>query len=155
MTVIARRIASVPARSAVDTWSVIVDLIAPDPSSDARSDLEAVAGVAQTMIASEVSGPFVIFGSGPRVRIYCVFGDDALTDDGVNENPLPDAPTDGDWHLSIPCPSEDLDWVQRKLASAPRVSARDQDAAVEEDSTAAGTAHIQRLAVDKTAFFRS
>lgn len=155
MTILARRVTSVPARSAVDTWSAIVDLIAPDPSSPARSNLALAAGVAHSLIASEVSGPFVVFGSGPRVKIYCVYGDDALMDDEVSENPLPHDPTDGDWHLSIPCPFEDLEWVERKLSSSTRVSARDEGAAVSDEAEAESARRTYGLRVDEGAFFRS
>jgi hypothetical protein len=153
MTVYARRIASVPARSAVETWSAVVELIAPDPSSSARSDLAAAAGIAHSVIASEVEGPFVLFGEGPRVRVYCVYGDDALLDDDVNENPLPHDPTEGDWHLSMPCPPEDLEWVQRKLVSSTRVSARDENADVD-DGGYAESKSPKGLTVDQDAFFR-
>lgn len=154
MTVLSRRIASVPARSAVDTWSAMVELLAPDPSSPARQDLAAAAGVAHAVIASEVAGPFVVYGSGPRVRIYCVYGDDALMEDESNESPLPHDPTNGEWHLSIPSPPDDLEWVQRKLASSARVSARDENAGVDDDGDSESARRSQGLEVDQDSFFR-
>jgi hypothetical protein len=127
VTVIARRFASVPERSAVDTWNAIVELIAPDPRSTARTELAAVAGVACSLIASEMSAPIVAYGSGPRLRIYCLFGDDAIEGDNVSEGALTYVPTEGDWRMSLPCPEEELGWVQKSLRSSTRVSARDED----------------------------
>lgn len=127
MTVIARRFASVPERSAVDTWNAIVELIAPDPKSSARSELAAVAGVACSLIASEMSAPIVVYGSGPRLRIYCLYGDVAIEGDSVSEGALTYVPTEGDWRMSLPCPEEELEWVQKSLRSSARVSARDED----------------------------
>lgn len=125
--VVARRVASTPSRTASETWSRIVGLLAPDAKSSARAELEKVAGVACSSISSEApkSDAFVVLGSGPRVRVYCVFGDDAITGDGVNEDPLQVSPTAADWAMSIPCPPEDLKWSQDKLAAvSSRVTAR-------------------------------
>ena len=79
------------------------------------------------LIASEATKdcPIVVHGGGPRVRVYCVFGDDALTGDGVDESSLVATPTDGDWAMSIPCLAEDLSWCRGELASVSnRVTAR-------------------------------
>ena len=46
MTVFARRIVAAPVRTASDTWAAIVDLLAPEPNSQARSELLGIAGVA-------------------------------------------------------------------------------------------------------------
>lgn len=121
--VVARTIASIPQRTATDTWGQIVDLIAPDAISAARKDLDAVAGIACTCITDESlrDDPVVVHGNGPRVRVYCVYGDDAIEGDGVNDQPLSFVPTEGDWKLSLPCNEEDLPWVSRSLA---RVSSR-------------------------------
>ena len=50
MTIVARTFSSIPKRSAVDTWSAIVKLLAPKASSAARKELESVAGIASSLI---------------------------------------------------------------------------------------------------------
>jgi hypothetical protein len=135
VTVIARRFASVPERSAVDTWNAIVELIAPEPNSGARNDLAAVAGVACSLIASELSAPIVVYGSGPRLRMYCLYGDDAIEGDNVAEGALTYVPTEGDWRMSLPCPEEELEWVQTSLRSSARVSARHEDEEVDDEKS--------------------
>ncbi|HEX8674875.1 MAG TPA: hypothetical protein VF710_23450 [Longimicrobium sp.] len=155
MTVVARRLASVPARSAVDTWDAIVELIAPDPKSSARTDLNAAAGVACSLIAGEMSAPIVVYGSGPRLRVYCLYGDAAIDGDDVTEGPLTYVPTEGDWHMSLPCPEEELDWVQRRLRSSMRVSARDDRSEVgDEKSEDRGARGDGAPVVDLDAFLR-
>lgn len=135
MTVVARTFASVPARSAIETWKAIVELIAPDPQSPARSELDRVQGVSCSIIASEMRVPIVVHGGGcPRVRIYCVYGDDAIEGEGVRETALSFIPTEGDWRMSLPCPTEELEWVCASLRSSARVSARDEDEPVAEEA---------------------
>lgn len=127
ITVVARTVASIPARAATDTWDVIVGLIAPDERSAARRELAAIAGVACSLISDEAlrEDALVVYGAGPRVRIYAVYGDDAVTGDSVREDGLSFDPTDGNWRMSLPCPPEDLPWVERSLARvSTRVSAR-------------------------------
>lgn len=155
MTVIARRFASVPERSAVDTWNAIVELVAPDPRSSARTELAAVAGVACSLIASEMSAPIVVYGSGPRLRIYCLYGDNAIEGDNVSEGALTYVPTEGDWRMSLPCPEEELEWVQKSLRSSARVSARDEDEDVDDEkSEDRGVRGVGAPTVNLDAFLR-
>ena len=157
-TVVSRTVASTPERTASQTWAKITALLAPDASSPARAELERVAGVAASAISSESpkDDPFVVYGGGPRVRVYCAFGDDAVAEDGVNEDALAEPPTKGDWQLSMPVPPEDLDWSQKKLkALSSRVTARavgddvpDKDAKEQKRESAGAQ-------VDREEFFRS
>tara|TARA_E500000318_G_scaffold14854_4_gene14833 strand:- start:46755 stop:47228 length:474 start_codon:yes stop_codon:yes gene_type:complete len=155
-TVIARRIASTPVRTASQTWELIVDLLAPSSDSDARRELEMAAGAACSSISSEATkdAPIVIWGAGPRVRVYCVFDDDAITGDRVNEAMLSRCPTDGDWSMSIPCLPEDIDWSKKKLASvSSRITARSRDDDVDGDDSSESTA--SGLSVNVEEFMQS
>lgn len=127
MSVVARRIKSIPARSASDTWLVIVDLLAAD-ATDARDELLRVDGIASCLISSEAikDTPIVVRGKGPCIRVYGLYGEDAIVGDNANEAQLATCPTDGDWSMSLPAPTEDLEWVQQALAKrSARVTARD------------------------------
>lgn len=152
-TVMARRVASTPERTASETWQAIVEILAPDPGSNARVELAKVAGVACSAISSEApkDAAFVVWGGGPRVRVYCVFGDDAITRDGVNEEALPESPTQGDWKMSIPCPPEDLKWSQTKLASvSTRISARSiEDDIPDQNKKSAASARALTIKVEE------
>lgn len=163
MTIVARTLISIPERSAGATWESIVQLIAPDVGSAARAELAAVAGVACSCIADETlsNDPLVVHGVGPRLRVYALYGDDAIEGDGANESALSYVPTDGDWKMSIACLPDDLEWVQRSLkAVSARVTARALGAAVAGDDTedadgaSKAASGVASLAVNRDAFFR-
>lgn len=128
MTVVARRLASIPVRLASDTWLRVIDLVAP-MNAAARAELLRVTGVACSVIAREAvkDSPIVVAGKGPRVRLYCVYGEEAIEGHNVDETALPDSPAESNsWSLSLPCPADDLPWVQSSLKRlSSRVTARD------------------------------
>ena len=155
-TVITRTIASTPKRTATETWKVIVSLLAPDQKSAARLELEKVAGVAASSIASEAprDDGFIVYGNGPQVRVYCVFGEDAASGDGVDEDSFQEAPAGGDWRMSMPCLSEDLEWTVKKLRDISfRVTARaiGENVTTAQPQTAGASAE---LAVDLKEFLK-
>ncbi len=126
MTVLARVVRATPHRSAGEAWDVIVGLLAPNGGA-ARDELMKVAGVATSLIAAEAPkvDKMVVWGGGPRVRISCVYDEDAITGDNASETKLARSPTDGDWSMSLPCPEDDLTWVQAALAKkSTRITAR-------------------------------
>lgn len=129
MTVVARRIASVPTRLATSTWERVVELIAPRNEA-AQRELASVLGVASSLITREAmkDSPVIVSGKGPRLRLYCVYGDDAITGENVNEAAIPESPAETDtWAVSLPCPSDDLSWIRHALkAQSSRITARDQ-----------------------------
>jgi len=156
VTVIARKVRSTPERNTTETWDVIVDLLAPDASSVAAAELRRVSGIAGALICSEAMGadPAVATGSGPRVRIYCLHGEEAIDGEDANEKPLAQCPTDGDWGLSLPCPEEDLPWISAELS---RLSERVRARAIGEpvETASPNTRGGSGAVVDKKAFFRS
>lgn len=162
MSVVARTFVSVPQRSASDTWEMIVDLIAPHVGSPARRELCSVAGVACSCIADQAlaDDALVVHGAGPRLRVYALYGDDAIEGDKSSESALSFVPTDGDWQMSIPCLLDDLEWVQRSLrAVSNRVTARAVGEQLaedgEQDKTSTGrTGAIAPFVVDRDSFFR-
>jgi hypothetical protein len=152
-TVLARRVASTPVRTAVQTWTRIVEIIAPDPESPARKELSRVAGTACASIASEApkEAPMVICGGGLRVRVYCAFDEDAITQEGVNEDALPKVPTEGDWRMSIPFLAEDVMWSGASLSGvSSRILARSVDDEIDEDEPLAASA----LSINLTEFLK-
>lgn len=128
MSVVSRRIRSTPVRSSSDTWEQIVGLLAPDEKSSAHKELQSVSGVSSSLITSEAMKEAAITcsGKGPRVRVYCLYDEAAILGEDANEATLQHCPTEGDWHVSLPCPAEDLDWVTKALErQSTRITARD------------------------------
>jgi hypothetical protein len=154
MTVVGRVVRATPHRSAFEAWEVIVSLLAPNGGA-ARDELMKIAGIATSLIASEApkDDKMVVWGGGPRVRISCIYDEDAITGDNASETKLARSPTDNDWSMSLPCPEDDLRWVQAALArKSTRITVRklgeklDTDA--DEDSGATSAT------IDKEAFLR-
>lgn len=128
MTTLARRLASIPTRLASDTWQQVVKLVAPTNTA-AQHELLNVTGIASSLITREAmkDSPIVVAGDGPRVRLYCLYGEKAIEGTGLNEAPLPNSPAESDtWTVSLPCPRDDLSWIQDSLKRlSSRITARD------------------------------
>jgi hypothetical protein len=159
MTVVARRVVSTPVRTASETWSVITTLLAPK-DGPGRNELTKISGVACSLIASEAMeyDAIVVYGNGPRVRVYCLFGEAAMSADGKNEDALVTCPTENDWSLSLPCLAEDLAWVKSELARlSSRITARELGDTVPEEEAKTSNASVLRptSSINEDAFFRS
>jgi hypothetical protein len=138
-----REIASIPVRSAGETWQAIVDLITRQGSVDADT-LKAAASVMESLIADEhpATVPIVVSGEGPRLVIYCLYNEAAMEAgkdiDSINWNP-----TGGTgWRMSAPAEASDVDWMNNTLKSrAPRITvhdAADQPADADDAKASAG-----------------
>jgi hypothetical protein len=103
-----------------------------------------------------MTSPVVGWGAGPRVRIYCLYNEDAVEGDDANETALSFDPTDGDWYMSLPCPAEDLSWVQNALkGKSKRVTARDMETLLDSDEEESSKKSANETVVDLEAFFKS
>jgi hypothetical protein len=74
-----RNIASIPVRSAAETWQTIITLITGAGSVDVDS-LTKAASVMESLIADEhpANVPIVLSGSGPRLVIYLLYNENAM-----------------------------------------------------------------------------
>lgn len=137
MTVIARRIASVPVRTSVDTWTAVVDLLTPSGGA-VRAELEAVTNIAAVLISEEYTrdAPIVVTPPrGARIRIYTVHGLDAV-DARDDEAPLAARPLDEPgWTMSLPCGVDDIDDIRGALAAHPNISVRDTTEGITVEAT--------------------
>ena len=139
---IRRTIASVPARSAKETWRAIVDLVTGDGTVD-RQQLDAASSIMESVIADEVPAavPIVFKGAGPRVLIYCLYNENAM-EAGLDIDSLAANPTSGDWRATAPCEDGDLDWMSKALETrAPRITVHAADQPPEDEQTAAEQEH--------------
>ncbi len=144
-TVVGRKFRSVPHRDALGTWTAISDLLTCGNAGAARKELDAVAGIAANLIAdlAPKDEPIVVTCDGPRTRIYCLYDDDALDDSDSNEDALGFDPLNGDWRISLPCPADDLKWVQGALGKhGSRITARGPDATPAADQPGAKQADV-------------
>lgn len=158
-SVIARRIIATPSRHASEAWAKIVSLIAPIQGSAARTELESVAGIASSLISDEAfkDAPAVVRGKGPRVRFYCIYGEDAISGEDASEAALATVPTEAEWKMSLPCPADDLAWVQAALAKkSTRITARDMSESVtdEDEDNQSQDSTAKAVTINREAFFR-
>lgn len=155
-TVIRRTVRATPYRTGAETWTFICNLLAEQGTSP-RSELERVAGIAEQLLCSESpkSAPIVVYGTGPRVRIYCLYDEDALTEDDANEYSLPFDPTDGEWKMSIPAEEDDVNWANAEFKRhSARIAARGKNEPLEEDEDEEKTQGQTAPAVNEGAFLR-
>jgi hypothetical protein len=156
-TVASRTFRSNPERDASQTWNAIVDLLTQGKTGAARTELLGVAGIAASVIAEQApkDAAIVVTCDGPRTRIYCLYNDDAVDGSDANEDVLGFDPLNGDWRLSLPCPEDDLAWVQGALKKhSSRITARTPDSSVSEADGEA-SAKLDTLVLDLKGFLRS
>jgi len=142
VTVVARRIAAIPVRTAVESWERVVELVTA-AGSDARAELLDITSIAAMLIADEQTkdNAITVAGGGPLVRVYTVHNDDAIEHDDADEADLAFDPTNGDdWTLTLPASSADVAMVEEAVADAPHVAVRDVDAAAMAEARAAAKA---------------
>lgn len=143
MTVVRRVFKSTPAREASETWRAITTFLLRNGDGSARAELEAVAGIVSSLIADQSprEAPITVICSGPRTRIYCLYDDDAIGGDDVNEESVTFDPLHGEWSISLPCTAEDLSWTQRALAKhSKRITARDLSTTLAEEAATSSSA---------------
>jgi len=142
-----RDIASIPKRSAADTWKAVIELITGAGTVDKKT-LDEAASVMESLISDEHPSktPIVLKGVGSRLVIYLLFGEDAMEAD-LQVDKLSWNPTAGDWSMTAPSDAEDIDWMNKALKDrAPRIKIHDVNAPVDgDDDNGSGT---QALKID-------
>jgi hypothetical protein len=136
MSTIRRDFRASPHRTGSETWEAIARLLAPDDKSLARKELMSIVGTASQLIATEAvkDHPIIASGSGPRVRVYCLYDDAALNAENSKESALAFNATEKDWKVSIPVEAEDLSWSKAEIKKySTRISVREKTEAVEGD----------------------
>jgi hypothetical protein len=144
-----RDIASIPVRSAGETWQAVIDLITGSGSVDAHT-LLAASSVMESLIADEHAAtvPIVVTGSGPRLVIYCLFNEAAMeagkSIDQLNWNPTGAS----DWQITAPAEPDDVSWMNKTLQSrAPRITVHDVASPPPQDAGDSSTASTSTTAV--------
>ena len=122
-----REIASVPVRSAGETWAAIVALISTADTPDVAT-LKAAASIMESVIADEHAAtvPIVVKGNGDRLVIYCRYNEKAI-ELGSSIDKLTWNPTGGSgWKITTPTEAGDVAWMNDELGRrAPRISVHD------------------------------
>jgi hypothetical protein len=122
-----RDIASIPVRSASETWHAILDLITGAGSVDVET-LKAASSIMESLIADEHPStvPIVVKGHGARLVIYCLYNEAAM-EAGTDIDAITWNPTGGaDWKMTAPTEAGDVPWMNNTLKTrAPRITVHD------------------------------
>lgn len=116
-----------------------------------------IEGIAASIISTESpqNAPMVVCGKGPRVRIYCLYDDEAISGDDANETALAQCPTEAEWVMSLPADTEDLEWLNQALAkNSNRVTARDKKDTFDSGEEKSEQARATDAAINMEAFLR-
>jgi len=118
MSTVVRRFLASPVRLSSDTWTAITKLVCKG-EANASSEFGKASGIGSALLNDELfkSHPFVVKNKGPRLRIYCTYGGDAIAGEGENEESLSWDPVASDWHAYIPCASDEVKEMGKLLKS--------------------------------------
>jgi hypothetical protein len=145
-----RDIASIPVRSAGETWQAILDLITAADSVDATM-LKAAASVMESLIAEEhpATVPIVVKGNGARLVIYCLYNEAAM-EAGTDIDPITWNPTGGaGWKMTAPAEAADVTWMNSTLKTrAPRITVHDVASPPAEDDGDNANTSAAALTID-------
>ena len=113
MSIIIRKIASSPKNNASKTWDIITEIVC-HKSLDHRKEFLKVKGGVCSVISEKTpkDRPIIIRGNGPLLRIYCLYGDDAVDSEEVSEDVLNWNPLSKNWIVYVPCPKSEIDGLQ-------------------------------------------
>ena len=115
MSVVTRKFSACPVRTAALTWETIVSILSGS-KIEVNQQLASISGIASSIISDETpkADPITIIGSGPRLRIYCLYDEDGSEED-ANEGSLNWDLFKDDWEIFFPVAKEDLDWITKAL----------------------------------------
>lgn len=136
MSIVARKFNASPARLASETWAAIAKLVC-DGDKNALAEFTAVTGIGSSLLNDQLfeSNPMVVISKGPRLRIYCLYGEDAISGEDANEESLSWNPTEEKWHAFLPCTDGELKEIKKALRSkSTKFSAYDVDVGLPEDA---------------------
>src|SRR5436190_14192602 len=121
MSTVARKFTASPARLSSQAWTEIAKLVC---GTDEKSlaEFTAVVGIGSSLLNDQLfeGNPMVVVSEGPRLRIYCLYGEDAISGEDKNEEPLSWRPTKGEWHAFLPCTADEIKETQKALKSKSR-----------------------------------
>lgn len=148
MTIVVRKFAASPERTAAETWKAIIQMLDP---SDTKwlSELNGVTGSLSSIIASQApkDAPLIIRGNGPLLRIYCLYDDEAVIGEDKKEQSLNWEPLTGDWKMYAPCPTELLEQMSTFISKrATRIELYDENE--EPDFSGKASDRIESFTID-------
>ena len=158
-TIVARRFLASPVRLSSDTWKAISELICQGDSS-AAAEFEKVSGFGSSLLNDELfaENPLVVKNEGPRLRVYCLYGEGAMSGEDKNEDSLTWKPTEKQWHVFLPCTADEYDETSKSMKEkSSKLSVYNIDKGIpdDEESSKSENASAAAVTVDWGAFKKS
>lgn len=116
LSVSVRKVVACPERTASEVWDFITEMLCHS-SQEAAQQFKDVKGGVSSVISDEIleNSAIVIKGTGPIVRIYCLYGDDAISGEDKKEEPINWELFKDGWKVYIPCIEEEIDSLKKYL----------------------------------------
>ena len=136
MSIVARKFSASPARLSSETWTAIAMLVCQG-DENALTEFTAIIGIGSSLLNDQLleAHPMVVVSKGPRLRIYCLYGEDAISGEDAHEEALSWKPTKAEWHAFLPCTADELKAIEKALKSkSNKFSAYDVDVGLPEDA---------------------
>lgn len=117
MSVVKRTVVSNPERTSVETWVKITEIICGQ-NAEAKKEFVKVSNVTASLLSEEFmkDNPLVVKGSGAQLRIYSLYGEDAISGEDSNEESLSWDITSKPWMVYLPCSKDELSWYEKTLS---------------------------------------
>ncbi len=106
MSAVRRTIISNPERTSAETWSKILEIICSQ-NKEAENEFKKVIDIVSSLLAEEFmkENPMIMKGAGSQLRIYCLYGEYAMSGEDANEDFLSWDITEKNWTVYLPQPS--------------------------------------------------
>lgn len=117
MSVVKRTVISNPERTCVETWAKITEIVCGQ-NAEPKKEFEKVSNVAASLLSEELlkDYPLIVKGAGAQLRIYCLYGEDAISGEDSNEDILSWEITSKPWVVYLPCAKDELSWYKSTLS---------------------------------------
>jgi len=154
MSVSSRRIISNPEKTSVETWTKITEIICVH-SHEAKKEFDKVSNVVASLLSEEFmkDEPMIMKGAGSQLRVYCLYGEDAVTGEDANESHLSWDITSEVWSVFLPCSEEELSWYEKALSNlSDRFKVYDLKDGVDKEDYYSNDNNKAEFSVDEEAF---
>lgn len=154
MSTVKRIIISNPERTTVVTWSKITEIICSQ-NSKAKEEFDKVSNITASLLSEEFMKdyPMIMKGAGSQLRVYCLYGEDAMSGEDASEDTLSWDITSKDWKVFLPCSEEQLKWYEKNLLSlSEKFKVYDLKDGVEKDEYYSNDNSNTEFTIDKEAF---
>lgn len=154
MSTVRRTIISNPERTSIETWTKITGIVCGE-DKNAKKEFNSVSNVICSLLPEELmkANPMIVKGAGSQLRVYCLYGEDAMTGEDANEDDLSWEITAKSWTAYLPCSQTELAWYEKALSNASdNFKVYDFEKGIETEEATTKQNNSSTFKIDKEAF---